>query len=393
MESENFDDIAPYDDSVFPEKLAALVKEPGFEHAVKYILPEFDYDELTQQMVHVKGKEELQLKIMHPFLNKLADEYTDGLHCVGLNSLADGTARIFMTNHRDIVLDSAFLNLCFIRAGIPTSEIAIGNNLLIYSWIEDLVRLNKSFIVYRNIKAPRIALAAAEHLSAYIHHCIEDKKQSIWIAQREGRAKDSSDHTQESLIKMMTLNGTGTPLERITALHITPTCLSYEFDPNDYLKAREFLMKHKDPQFCKSQRDDLLSMETGLLGKKGRVNISIGESIDRKLNELLTPDSPRSAVLKTACRLIDTTIHSGYHIYPINYIAYDHLEGCNKWSHLYTEEDKQKADLYWKRQLDKLENKEQYSAEDCRFMLHMMWTMYANPLKNKLAVAQDHIAQ
>lgn len=384
MEQENFDDIAPYDDSLFPEKLASLVKEPGFKHAVTYVLPDIDYEELANEMKQVKGKEELQLKIMHPFLEKLATEYTDGLFCVGLHSLSDDSPRIFMTNHRDIVLDSAYLNTCFIRAGLRTSEIAIGNNLLIYSWIEDLVRLNKNFIVHRNIKAPRIALAAAEHLSSYIHYCIEEKKQSIWIAQREGRAKDSSDHTQESLIKMMTLRGEGTPLERIVSLNITPTCLSYEFDPNDYLKAREFLLKKKDPDYCKTQRDDLLSMETGMLGKKGRVNISIADPINEDLKTLLPVDAPRAVVLKTVCRLIDRSIHSGYHIYPINYIACDKLDGTDRWKDFYTDEEERRAEEYWRAQLDKLENKELFDKEDFDYMLHMMLTMYANPLKNKI---------
>ena len=384
MEHEKFDDIAPYDDSLFPEKLATLVEEPGFQHAVRYVLPDVDYQAFAEEMKKVRGKEELQLKIMHPFLEKLANEYTDGLACVGLNSLSDDSPRIFMTNHRDIVLDSAYLNTCFIRAGLRTSEIAIGNNLLIYSWIEDLVRLNKNFIVHRNIKAPRIALAAAEHLSAYIHHCIEEKKQSIWIAQREGRAKDSSDHTQESLIKMMTLRGEGTPLQRIMALNITPTCISYEYDPNDYLKAREFLLKSHDPEYCKTQRDDLLSMETGMLGYKGRVNISVGDAINNRIGQELPVDAPRSQVLKAACRIIDHTIHSSYHIYPINYIAYDHVGETPRWSHIYTPEDKRRADEYWSRQLDKLENKEQFTRDDFDYMRRMMWIMYANPLINKL---------
>lgn len=390
MEHENFDDIAPYDDSLFPEKLEALVKEPGFKHAVTYALPGIDYDSFAEGMKKVRGKEELQEKIMRPFLEKLANEYTNGLFCVGLDSLADGSPRIFMTNHRDIVLDSAYLNTCFMRAGLKTSEIAIGNNLLVYSWIEDLVRLNKNFIVHRNIKAPRIALAAAEHLSAYIHHCIDDKKQSIWIAQREGRAKDSSDRTQESLIKMMTLRGEGTPMERLISLNITPTCLSYEYDPNDYLKAREFLMKSKDPEYSKTQRDDLLSMETGMLGYKGEVRISVGNSINKALENSLPVDAPRAQVLKKACEIIDRTIHSGYHIYPINYIACDCVEDSDRWHDFYTQDQKKAAIEYWQSQLEKLEDKEQFNEEDLEYMLRMMWTMYANPLKNK--VEATHIA-
>lgn len=389
MSVENFDDIAPYEDSVFPEKLAELVAEPGFEHAVKYVLPGTDYPTFAEQLKRVGGKDELQAKIMVPFLYSLADKHTDGISCTGLHTVSDRSPRVFITNHRDIVLDSAFLNLCFVRVGLPTSEIAIGNNLLIYSWIEDLVRLNKSFIVYRNIKAPRVALAAAEHLSSYIHHCIKEKKQSVWIAQREGRAKDSSDHTQESLIKMMTLGGDGSPLEKLTSLKLTPTCISYEYDPNDYLKAREFLLKKKDPEYSKTKRDDLLSMEIGMLGKKGRVNISIGNEIGERMRAELDSDSPRSQVLKLACKLIDHTIHSGYHIFPINYIAYDNLEQCNRWRELYTADEEREANDYWMAQLDKLENKDAFSQDDLDYMLRMMWIMYANPLNNKLTITRQ----
>lgn len=389
MTNENFDDIAPYDDSIFPEKLSRLVEEKAFKDAVKFILPDLDYSRLSADLLSIRGKEELQLRIMLPVLEQLAGKFTTELKCAGLNSLSDHSPRVFITNHRDIVLDSAFLNLCFIRAGLKTSEIAIGNNLLIYPWIENLVRLNKSFIVHRNIKAPRLALAAAEHLSAYIHYTVEDKKQSIWIAQREGRAKDSSDKTQESLIKMMTLAGDSSPLDKLSRLHITPTCLSYEFDPNDYLKAREFLLKSKNPDYCKTQRDDLLSMETGLFGSKGRVNISVGDSITEKMRERLTDDSPRSHVLKLACQLIDHTIHSSYHIYPVNYIAYDHLDGTNRWRDLYTTDELKQANEYWEGQLQKLENKEMFTSEDFDYMRRMMWTMYANPLRNKLLAVEN----
>ena len=383
MIKEEFNDIAPIEDDQFPEKMAALVKEPGFEHAVRWVLPDIDYDTFAAHFASIKGKEELQLKIMHPFLEMLVEKYTSGLTCEGIDNIADKTPRTFITNHRDIVLDSAFLNLCMIRAKYPTSEIAIGNNLLIYSWIEDLVRLNKSFIVRRGLKGTHEALEAAKHLSSYIHYCITEKRQSVWIAQREGRAKDSSDNTQESLIKMLDYAGEGTARERLEELKITPVSISYEFDPNDYLKAREFLLKEKDPEFHKSQRDDLLSMETGLLGQKGRVNFRIGNCINDQLRESAAIDANRTEVAQVTCSIIDKEIHSGYHIVPVNYVAADHVSGKNEWKAYYTEAEANAANEYWEQQLEKLENYDSFSESDRQFMLEKMWVMYANPLRNK----------
>ena len=388
MIKEEFNDIAPIEDEQFPEKVTALVKEPGFEHAVRWVLPDTDYEEFAKKFASIKGKEELQLKIMHPFLEMLADKYTSGLSCEGIESIMDKSPRTFITNHRDIVLDSAFLNLCLIRAGLTTSEIAIGNNLLIYSWIEDLVRLNKSFIVRRGLKGTHEALEAAKHLSEYIHYCITEKKQSVWIAQREGRAKDSSDNTQESVIKMLDYAGEGSACERLLEINITPVSITYEFDPNDYLKAREFLLREKDPEFHKSQRDDLLSMETGLLGQKGRVNFSIGKCINDSLKEIVNPEANRTEVVQKACAIINKEIHRGYHIFPINFVAYDRLNGGHEWQDHYSDAEAQAADAYWQRQLEKLEDYASFGEDDRKFMLEKMWVMYANPLKNKLISSQ-----
>lgn len=202
MNIENFKDISPYENSEVASKLAQLVKEPGFEHAVRFVMPNVDYPTFSAQLATIDNKEDFQKKIMYPFLVWLEKNTTSGVSISGIENYEPGTSYTFITNHRDIVLDASFLNLNLINHNLPTTEIAIGDNLLIYDWIDDLVRLNKSFIVRRNLKLTK-ALEAAKHLSAYIHFAILHKHESIWIAQREGRAKDSNDLTQESLIKML----------------------------------------------------------------------------------------------------------------------------------------------------------------------------------------------
>lgn len=383
----DFSDIAPFDKDVFAEKIASLVKEPGFEHAVRFAMPQVPYDDFVKTLLTINDKETFQRKIMWPFLELLCEKTTAGITAGGLDELAPGKAYTFVTNHRDIVLDASFLNLCFLRAGLPTSEVAIGDNLLIYDWITDLVKLNKSFIVRRGLRLTK-AYEASKHLSAYIHHAITEKHQSVWIAQREGRAKDSNDFTQEAVVKMLGIAGGKSLAGNIEELNIVPVAISYEYDPNDYLKAREFLLRKIDPDFKKSQRDDLFSMETGLLQYKGRIHFQIGTGINAEIAKL-RPDADRIEAARTICHLIDCEIHSGYKIYPINYIAYDIAHPGQSaeptYASHYTLAEKEAFEEYIEKQLDKVTIPgSEISALDRNFMREMMITMYANPLKNKI---------
>lgn len=381
MIKEEYLDIAPYDDSEFQHKMAEMVKDPGLEHAVRYVMPDVDYPEFVNGLRSLTTAHQFQQQVMKPFIEMLANRTTNGITSSGIENVADGETYTFITNHRDIVLDASFLNLCFMRAGKPTSEVAIGNNLLIYDWITHLVKLNQSFIVKRDLKMIQ-ALEAARQLSGYIHYCLNEKQKSVWIAQRQGRAKDSNDLTQESLVKMLGLGGGGSTLDNLKTARLLPVSISYEYDPNDYLKAREFLLRRNNPSFKKSQRDDLFSMETGLLGYKGRVHFSIGECINPGL-DLISPDADRSEVVKSTCCLIDRTIHQGYKIYPINYIAYDKATGGNRFSDRYTPDEVKKAKEYVDQQIAKVDL-ENLTDDDYDYMRRMMMQMYANPLTNKL---------
>lgn len=380
----DFSDIAPYGQEEFKDKMAHLVNEEGFEHAVRYVMPDVDYPEFIKLLLSVKDGNEFQSKVMRSFLEMLVKRTTSGITCGGLDNISHDQRYTFMSNHRDIVLDASFLNYCFLTNDFPTSEVAIGNNLLIYDWITDLVKLNKSFIVKRNLKITQ-ALVAARQLSAYIHYCINQKHESLWIAQREGRAKDSNDITQESLIKMIGLEGGGTLLENIISANIIPVAISYEYDPNDYLKATEFLLKRLDPAFKKSPHDDLLSMETGLLQPKGRVHFQIGRGINDILTKL-PADTDKAEILKNVCSAIDCEIHSNYKIFPINYIAHDLLHHNQEYRAEYSEEELHGFQNYIEQQLDKV-RLASVSVVDRNYMQEMMLTMYFNPLKNKIAAS------
>lgn len=382
---EEFKDIAPYDDTQFHEKMSSLVREPGFEHAVRYVMPDVDYPEFCRELLGVPTQDEFQRGVMGKFLEFLAARTTSGITFDGIENYDPSRSYTFITNHRDIVLDASFLNLCFIRHNMPVTQVAIGNNLLIYEWISDLVKLNRSFIVKRDVKVTE-ALDAARKLSAYIHHTITRRHESVWIAQREGRAKDSNDVTQESLVKMLALGGEGTVRERLMEINLMPVSISYEYDPNDYLKAREFLLRRRDPNFHKSKRDDLLSMETGLLSPKGHVHFRLGKCINAGIAAL--DSDQRGPVVHEACRLIDSEIHRGYYLYPCNYIAYDEYNESTRFAGCYTDGDVARFDSYINSQLDKVDVAD-VTAEERAYMRHMMLMMYANPVANQLRANEE----
>ncbi len=377
----DFSDMAPYDDSVFHEKMEQLVREPGFLHAVNYTMPKDDVPTLIDDLLKINTKYDFQHQVMFPFLEMLAKTTTSGISLGGVKYFNPSLSYTFITNHRDIVLDASFLNLAFLRRNIPTSEVAIGNNLLIYDWITDLVRLNKSFIVKRNTRL-REGLEAAKKLSAYIHRTILDKHESIWIAQREGRAKDSSDHTQESLVKMLAIAGEGPFMEKLKEINLMPVAISYEYDPNDYLKAREFLLRRRDPEFKKSQRDDLFSMETGLLQHKWKVHFQLTPRINSKLDQIGDFKDANQAA-KCVGSIIDQQIHRSYEIFSINYVAFDMLNNTSRFARKYTPERRREVEDYFNSQLSKVDLPD-VTDEERAFMMEKMLVMYANPLKNKL---------
>lgn len=375
-----FEDIAPYDYDEFPQRIRQLVEEPGFENAVRFIMPEVDYPSFKEILLSAKDIEYFQRTIVGGFLEYLVKKTTSGLSYSGMGNVAENTHYTFISNHRDIVLDASFLNLCFIRAEKPLTQIAIGNNLLIYQWIRDLVRINRSFIVKRDVK-PLEALKTAKELSSYIHHTITERKESVWIAQREGRAKDSNDITQESLLKMLTLGSPDNAKDSLMELNILPVSISYEYDPNDYLKVKEFLLKKRDPEFKKSQHDDLFSMETGILQFKGHVHFTVNSPINRRLANC--EDTDRNSVVRFAREIIDNEIHRGYEIYPINYVAFDELEGTNRFEEYYDQNQKREIKEYFSRQ-EALVDVDNITAEEHEFIHEMFLKMYANPLINKL---------
>ena len=260
-----------------------------------------------------------------------------------------------------------------------TCEIAIGDNLLSLPWVKDLVRVNKAFIVERALSM-RQMLMSSKRLSDYMHFAIKEKNENIWIAQREGRAKDSDDRTQKSILQMMAMGGEGSVIDRLKQLHLVPLSISYEYDPCDFLKAQEYQLKRDVEGWKKGPMDDLVSMQTGIFGYKGHVHYHAAPCLDEYLDSL-DPEMPKQELFTTIASHIDHEVHSNYRLYPGNYVALDLLENTEAHVAEYTAEDKARFEKYIAGQLAKI----QLPNKDEAFLKEKILTMYANPVRNFLA--------
>jgi hypothetical protein len=378
---EEFDEIRPYEPEEMKQAFDDLLNDRQFQVVLRGFVPWLPKSVcnglLRLAFKGVKTPLDFQKRFMKPIVKYIIRKHTDG--CTfddsllkeksGLNSQLN-ERYTFVSNHRDIVLDSAFLDVKLFETGYPTTvEIGIGDNLLIYPWIKRLVKMNKAFTVRRGLSL-RETLAASQLMSRYIHFAVTEKRENIWISQREGRAKDSDDRTQDSVLKMLAMGGS------LKELNIVPLTISYEYDPCDYLKAQEFQQKRDNATYKKSRQDDLDNMKTGILGYKGRVVYRLAAPVNTWIDELA--DLPKTEYYKALGERMDREIHRGYELFPCNYIALDELHGNQANSSHYTEADKQRFEDYLTGQLAKI----QLPNKDEAFLRERILTMYANPVVN-----------
>lgn len=377
MEKETFfDEIRPYNDSEVHSILKHLIEETSFNEVIKYIFPEKNQDEIKNILLQIKTIQAFQHEIIQPIVLDLAKKSTSSVNISGIDKIKQDN-NLYISNHRDIILDSAFLSILLIRHDKNTCNIAIGNNLFVKDWVEPLVRINRSIVVKRNIPI-RQMIEASSMLSAYIRYAIVEKKESVWLAQREGRAKDSNDRTQQSLIKMLNMSGEENFVENMATLNICPLSISYEYDPCDYLKAKEFQQKRDNPDYKKTPQDDALNMMTGLHGWKGEVHYEISDI--KEDIEFINKIENKNEQISALAEVIDKKIHSHYKIYAVNKIAHDLLLEKNSFEKEYTDKQQQEFETYIQQQINKID----LQNKDVKFLRNKILEMYANPLINFL---------
>jgi len=381
MENEyNYDAIRPYYDEEVHEVFKRTVTEPEFKSVLEYLFPNKPVEEITGFLLSLRSVYDFQAKMVAPFVLDLAKKTADGLEINGLDKIKPEEKYLFISNHRDIILDAALLSTLLITNGLDSAENAIGDNLCVKPWITDIMKLNKNFIVHRS-GSMREIFEASRRLSTYIRRNVLEKRNSVWIAQREGRAKDANDRTQESLLKMLSMSAGNDLKKGFIELNIMPVSISYEYDACDFLKAKEFQQKRDNPDYRKSKEDDLLNMQTGLIGYKGRIHYEITDVINGKLDKALNDTDDRSAILGKTAEIIDRRIHKNYKLFPGNYAALDNLRNQTHFlGKMYSEEEKNKFENYIENQIKKIE----LPQKDVLFLRSKLMEMYANPLINHL---------
>lgn len=375
-----YDSIRPFAPEELPEVFDRLVQNEQFCQVLAYLYPGVPVEAIRQKMHQCKTNLEFQKAFCYEFLKNLLAKASLGCDA-DFSNLDLRNRYTFISNHRDIVLDSALLHVMLFDAGCDTTtEIAIGDNLLKLPWVKDIVRLNKSFIVQRSLPM-RQMLAASKLLAEYMHFVIAEKNDNVWIAQREGRAKDSNDRTAEAILKMMTMGGEGSIKERLLSLHLVPLAISYEYDPCDFLKAQEFQLRRDVADWKKGPMDDIISMQTGIMGYKGHIHYHAAPCIDEWLRAL-PDDMPKTEFYTAVAQHLDHEIWRGYRLYPSNFVALDLLHGTDEHADRYTTEDRQRFEAYLDAQLKKV----QLPNPDWAFLRKSVLTMYANPAINQLSV-------
>jgi len=320
----NFDSIRSFRDDEINKILNNLLDDSEFQDIVKTLYPdEKTAKVITDRLRKVTSIYDFQQNFVTEINKMIIAQTMDSFTYSGFEKLDKSKRYLFVTNHRDIILDPALLNEIIIENGLEGTEIAIGSNLLIFPWIRNVVRINKSFIVMRNLSG-REMLTESKRLSAYIRDTLLNRKNSIWISQREGRTKDGDDKTNQGVLKMFNFSGEKGFIENFSELNIVPVTISYEYEPCDREKAKEMYIVKQGEKFVKTTADDLRSMGRGLYDKKGRVHFAFGNPINEKLPEIAKVKNVNKryeAIVKS----IDDSIYENYNLLQNNYIAYDIL--------------------------------------------------------------------
>ncbi len=371
-----FDEIRPYNDDEVPQVINSLVKTKDFIRFAKWFFPSKSVKSLITELSKIKTIHDFQLTFIYPILENVINQSITKLTFSGIDNVRPNTPYIFITNHRDIILDSALLNYILYQNGFQTAEIAIGSNLLINKWITDLVKLNRTFIVQRNVPGRKL-YHYSFILSKYIRYTITEKKRSVWISQREGRTKDGDDKTQISLIKMFNISGEKDWVSNYKEVNILPVTINYEIEPCDIEKVKELYEKAHNKDYKKTQLDDLNQMIGGMLAPKGKVHLTFGEPLNPKIPYLSS--FPKRKFFQNLAKLVDTEIYKGYKLLPFNFVAADVVFDDINFSQYYTKEDKERFLHMMHEKLSKIDG-------DRKELERLFLNIYANPVKNYFSV-------
>jgi len=369
-----FDEIRSYDDTEVNDALMSVAKHPMMKALMSFTFPDRDEDFWLDQFKDVHSIADFQKQFIAQTVRQILKRSSEGLTTSGFEKLDKNTSYLFISNHRDIVLDTSLLNLALLDQGLIMTSSAIGDNLVSKKFLHVLAKLNRNFLVQRGLSI-REQLSGSQLLSEYISTLLTQENRSVWMAQREGRTKDGNDATQQGVLKMLAMAAGDVPLtEFFKNLRIVPLSISYEYDPTDILKMPQLLASSRNEVYVKEENEDFTTMLSGVLGQKRHIHLHAGDVISTELDCLEKQGENKNKKLQAIAQIIDERVIQNYKLWPTNFIAYDLLYNTNEYSDRYSESEKQ---LFERRLEMRIAGADKTTSDS-------FLAMYANPVINKM---------
>ena len=370
---QKFDAIRPYYDAEINEAIHNVVNHPMMKALMNFSFPDVDDAVWKEQLNKTHSIRDFQCNFIYQSVQKVLEKSSEGLTTSGFEKLEKNTSYLFISNHRDIILDTSLLNACLFDNGLVMTASAIGDNLVKKSFLLTLSKLNRNFLVQRGL-TPREMLSSSKLLAEYIAQLLLRENRSVWIAQREGRTKDGNDATNPGVLKMLAMGCEDKQLMKyFKKVKIVPVSISYEYDPTDALKMPQLMAEANDEIYIKDKNEDFMTLLSGIIGQKKRIHIHVGKVLNTELDQIEKVFDNANKQIQALAQVIDDSILQSYKLWSTNYIAFDIVNKSKTYSHLYTEEEKS---LFERR----LELKIDATNE---VMVESFLAMYANPVVNK----------
>ena len=368
-----FDKIRPFYDAEVNEAICASLNHPMLKALMDFTFPDVDDEVWKEQLKKTHSIRDFQCNFIYQSVQKVLAKSSEGLTTSGFEKLDKNTSYLFISNHRDIILDTSLLNTCLFENGLVMTASAIGDNLVKKAFMHNLAKLNRNFLVQRGL-SPRELLESSKLMSEYISQLLLRENRSVWIAQREGRTKDGNDSTHPGVLKMLAMASDEPKLmDYFKKIKIVPVSISYEYDPTDALKMPQLIAESKNEIYIKDKNEDFITLLSGIIGQKKHIHIHVGDVLDKELDKIAVEFDNNNKQIQAVAQAIDDSILQSYKLWPTNYIAYDLLYNTNAHQHLYTESEKSLFERRLEMRID--ENNLQ--------MVESFLAMYANPVVNK----------
>lgn len=371
---QKFDAIRPFYDSEINEALHDVVNHPMMKTMMNFTFPEVEDEVWKEQLKKTHSIRDFQCNFIYNTIQKVLEKSSEGLTTSGFEKLEKNTSYLFISNHRDILLDTTLLNVCLFEHGLVMTASAIGDNLVKKAFLSTLAKLNRNFLVLRGL-TPREMLQSSKLLAEYMGQLLLRENRSVWIAQREGRTKDGNDETNPGVLKMIGMGSDEDNLmDYFKKLRIVPVSISYEYDPTDVLKMPQLMAESKNEVYVKDKNEDFMTIISGIMGTKKRIHISVGDVLDTEIDQIVAENDNSNKQVQALAQVIDDSILKNYQLWPTNFIAYDILNETDKFSHLYKENEKS---LFERRLEMRIGSENPVTRQG-------FLSMYANPVVNKL---------